>query len=426
MSNNSILEAKLNEESITLLKKLNNLENLSAYSSESVERVKLFIEKCSENHPWGKPYRIFTSIEDYALYHELHDEWHNLNLKERSTTKIPGVVNFHSAFRSFVCKQAEDKLSRRELLERVYSYKNKIRYDGNLGKDKPFEDWKKEFESHDEWKGLSISECKKKGGGGFITAFQKWLLKNVNSKKKRHEYISELFEIKSQGRPPKWVFKTIEEWKNYFDGVEDWRGYSTLDMLRTKEGTNFNMAFRSWCKKESNGDQEYRRQLLREIFPAKGRCTYKIGKQIVEFDSYPERIVGLMLLELNLMDKFERGKNFHVRVSDKNKSTIDFLVDDVFVEYHPLHFSEIQRGDTWKDAVKRKKNYITKPEYVSNDLLMVASIDELYPGLLKYWELSGCLSKECFNDLEKYVRNEVYKFDKKHPQLAKGAPIWTP
>ncbi len=352
MSQANNLAEILKKESVKLSKRLNAFTDIEKYPESSVSRVVDFIEECKTRGKKGRPYSVFTSIEDYALLYQLHPEWHALSTKEMCYASLPDAISFHSAFRGFVASQTEDKLERRELLSKVYTYKNKIRKVSGKSIYLTFDDWKNEFNSHPEWQGLSIKEFEEKYDASFIVGLQRWLLDNVSSKKKRREHVLSFFPRK----PNTWRFNSIDEWKEYFNSHPEWRGNSTLDIQRTKEGTNFNMAFRTWCKKEADSDEQKRQELFRTIFPPKGRCTYQIGNEVLEFDSYPERLVGLMLLEIGLVDKFETGKNLHVRVSEKYKSKLDFLVNDVFIEYHPLHFMDIQKNTRLRMSLNVKNH----------------------------------------------------------------------
>ena len=81
------------------------------------------------------------------------------------------------------------------------------------------------------------------------------------------------------------------------------------------------------------------------IFPIRGhRCSYQFDDgNVCTFDSYPERITGILLHSLGMIKKFEEGKNLHIRTNGSKQHSVDFKVGDVFLEYHPVSMGEVKK-----------------------------------------------------------------------------------
>jgi hypothetical protein len=62
-------------------------------------------------------------------------------------------------------------------------------------------------------------------------------------------------------------------------------------------------------------------------------CRLDLADQTVFFDSGEERVVAQLLHRYGLIRKFTEGENLHIRVGD-SRSTLDFKVGNVFIEYH--------------------------------------------------------------------------------------------
>ncbi|MDP2924997.1 MAG: hypothetical protein Q8N99_01355 [Nanoarchaeota archaeon] len=111
-------------------------------------------------------------------------------------------------------------------------------------------------------------------------------------------------------------------------------------------------------------------------------CFFDFGNGEVSFDSYHERIVGILLHKYGLIRDFKEDENLHVRTNGSKTNSIDFLVGDSLIEFHPVHWSEKQRGiDTIKKAGERKYKAITNPEYQKCYFWHVWEIEGIYEVL---------------------------------------------
>jgi hypothetical protein len=116
-------------------------------------------------------------------------------------------------------------------------------------------------------------------------------------------------------------------------------------------------------------------------------CLHINGKTI-GFDSKSERVVGQLLYRFGLVQDFIDGENLHIRTGTGLQS-IDFLVGNVLIEYHPLSMREVEQGRTLDWAGKRKKSYISRDAYQGHSFYHIWNFHQLYdlfkkdPDLLK-------------------------------------------
>jgi hypothetical protein len=124
------------------------------------------------------------------------------------------------------------------------------------------------------------------------------------------------------------------------------------------------------------------------------RCEFD-GKEVI-FDSYGERIVGILLNYVGLVDRFDEGENLHVRTNGNKLNSIDFLVDDIFIEYHPLSILDKKKGMTLEEAGQKKRDHITNPVYKDNGFYHIWQIAQLY-DVLKTERVNALLPDDCID-----------------------------
>ncbi|MBU0906848.1 MAG: hypothetical protein KKD18_06310 [Nanoarchaeota archaeon] len=120
---------------------------------------------------------------------------------------------------------------------------------------------------------------------------------------------------------------------------------------------------------------------------------YDFGYGPIDFDSMPERAIGILLNRYGLVKKFREGKNLHVKTNGNGHHSIDFLVGKTFIEFHPKSILEAKRGLTLEEAGERKRENITKPEYQGFWFWHLWEIDQMY-DILKDPEISKLIRKE--------------------------------
>ena len=300
-------------------------------------------------------------------------------------------------------KESPDGVSQ-ETIGRV---RKLVRYElENPGKNKPYrslediDDFVLYHNLHSEWQGKSTFEMRKdkeSGANAFYEAFNNWVKNETPNKKERKALTQKIFKPKETVWSP---YKTIDDWIGEYNRHSEWQGKSTSEMEKDKESGAgaFYGAFNKWAKNTAKTEKE-RKAYVRAIFPERNApFKYSFGNDEKHFDSYPERIVAILLNHYGLVDDFIEGKNLHVRTNGNKLNSIDFLVDKTFIEFHPLSIADNKNGLTLEQAGERKKENITNPEYTSFGFHHIWNIDQLYDVLLNNNLMNGSrnLSKKQF------------------------------
>jgi hypothetical protein len=116
-----------------------------------------------------------------------------------------------------------------------------------------------------------------------------------------------------------------------------------------------------------------------------------LADQTVFFDSGEERVVAHLLHRYGLIRKFIEGENLHIRVGD-SRSTLDFKVGNVFIEYHPLSMSERDEGITIEEAGERKRARLDYDKFPGHTVVHIWKLRQLYELLVKNPEINQLMS----------------------------------
>jgi hypothetical protein len=122
-------------------------------------------------------------------------------------------------------------------------------------------------------------------------------------------------------------------------------------------------------------------------------CRLDLPDQTVFFDSGEERIVAQLLHRYGLILKFIEGENLHIRVGD-SRSTLDFKVGNVFIEYHPLSMRERDEGLTVENAGERKRARLHHDKFPGHTVIHIWKLRQLYELLVENAEINQLMSPE--------------------------------
>ena len=239
-----------------LEQKLDEEIQKNIWSKESIDRVRKVVELIPTRK--NVPYRLFEEIEDYQLYYELHTEWKGKSTYEMRSDTESGVEAFYVSFILWTNKQTEDVKERKRLRQTIFKPKQKwIQYH-------TINDWVKEYESHPEWNGKSISEMQKdteSGGRTFYNAFYIWTISQTEDKKEQKKLRQTIFKPKR---------KTIDDWIKKYESHPEWNGKSTYEIQKDKESGAyaFYRELNKWTNKQTE-DVEERKRLRQTIFKPK-------------------------------------------------------------------------------------------------------------------------------------------------------------
>ena len=155
---------------------------------------------------------------------------------------------------------------------------------------------------------------------------------------------------------------------------ENFNGWSPIELEKDPEGDKVYSAI---------GRRGLMARLLEEeiIVKSKAPFYYDFRNKRVEFGSSPERTIGMLLHKYGLIKNFEEDENIHVK-GGEGQHSIDFLVGNTFIEYHPLGGYDVQRGrDTDAKMEQYKWENITKPEYQDTWFWHLTEVEQLYDVL---------------------------------------------
>jgi hypothetical protein len=120
--------------------------------------------------------------------------------------------------------------------------------------------------------------------------------------------------------------------------------------------------------------------------------TLQIGDQTLYFDSIPERVIGQLLLRYGLVSSLSEGENLHVITNDK-RASIDFLVEGVFIEFHPLSHGDRKRGLTLEQSHERKFDNIERPHLLGHDICFLEKLSDFYTLITTHPNLKPILNR---------------------------------
>ncbi len=283
--------------------------------------------------------------------------------------------------------------------------------------------FKREYETNPHFKGKSASELytdDKHGGARFYGK----LIKFCRTKAKG--------DMNLQRKMTNWLPKDRYEWDTLTsinDFIEEYNnnpelaGRSRTDMMNDygNIGAAFYAALRRFCDIETGGDKKKTKEMIKWIPYSDRFCHYDFGKGPIRFDSRPERTIAILLNKYGLLRSPEEDVNIHVPTNGKRKHSIDFLVGNTFIEYHPLHFSDIRAGLDFDDVFQKRWENITNPAYSEHWLWMIDKVSTLYdvlkdpevnPLMYKKYQM---MSKKEFSEDVRWARKATKKYDAAHP-----------
>ena len=101
----------------------------------------------------------------------------------------------------------------------------------------------------------------------------------------------------------------------------------------------------------------------------------------VYLDSNHERVVAQLLYKYGLIKQFKEGENLHVK-SGLSKITLDFKIETIFIEYHPLSRGERENNITIEEAGNRKIESLCQEKYPGHEVIHIWELRQLYNILL--------------------------------------------
>ena len=358
--------------------------------------------------PKNIDYSHLTTLEGWVEERKKHPEWDSYSTKDFKKDKKSGACKFYFAFSRWRRNQSKDEGEQKDDKSKPTAANDEKTNTTNLvfpPKQRDYshlaaiEDWIDERKKHPEWDSYftsDFSKDRKSGAGSFYEAFRRWC-KNQSTDKitkkidkiKVRTYMNAVFSLRNRDFSH---LITIEDWVEARRKQKEWDGYSTLDFSTDKESgaSAFYYAFRAWRKIQSTDentkeiDKNLQRNLTNAVFPPRVSSSYlfDFGFGNVSFDSFPERAIAILLNKYCIIESFHENINLHVRVNGKRKHSIDFLVDGVFLEYHPVSIIDRKEGRNTEQSGERKHQSITNPAYLSLPFVHIWEINQLYEKFL--------------------------------------------
>ncbi|MFA5077800.1 MAG: hypothetical protein WC488_05235, partial [Candidatus Micrarchaeia archaeon] len=176
---------------------------------------------------------------------------------------------------------------------------------------------------------------------------------------------------------------------------------------------------------------QIRKALVRSIFPerkAPFKYEFEQGK-VIHFDSYPERLIGLLLHKYGVVESFEELGNLHVKTNGRKQHSLDFLVGRRFIEFHPLNMRDKIARRTIQDVCDLKERSITDLAFSKENgfsMLFIWELDQFYSVVLQDQEIKMMLKEDYRSLTYEQFRadlNEAYQksiqYDVLHPKEKK-------
>lgn len=341
----------------------------------------------TNNSPFQRkfPRFNFKTLEEWRTYVNAHPEFSNKSYSE--IKKLKEGSWFYSCLNRWAHKESNgNRIKKHNLICKILKKQPSIPKSVFEWKNYGLEDWKNLFENKDGWEDKSVYDLREnKNFWNAYKAFGRWVRKRSDGD------IEVQRRLVTEVRPPLvsyWdMMDDLDDWRKYFLNNPDWRGLGSTEMMTEKDSRTFYTAFTRWLKHSCESKSEYK-QIFYSFFPEnlKGRkvCSYDFKGSTSYFDSLGERAIGILLFNYGLVDKYEEDVNLHVNVRQNSRTTIDFLVDNTLLEYHPLQMNEKRQGLTLND-IKKKKKGTPKSKYAKSRFYIFDKIHDLYKILKKEW-----------------------------------------
>ena len=337
--------------------------------------------------------------EEFINYFKSHPEFHNKDISQIQQDHHGGQ-GFFRAYRNFLKNSFTDPKTKfadhKKVMEKLYELFPRKNNDWSGFKTvKDFVDY---FNSHPEFQGKTISQIQldQLGGESFVKAYRKVLIDHytnpetkVTNYEKVREDIDKLFpHVKV--KQVDWIsFKKIDDYLSYLDKHPEWKSMSKGELQDSSIlGKLFYSHLRTFLKTmfvdvvTNKIDEDKLESKLREIFPVVStwKKAYEFdNRNKIIFDSRPERLVAIILNKYGILKDPREGINIHVKVNGRKRHSIDFLVSDAFIEFHPVfQFDERKNIKNNLEYMEYKKKNITNAEHLNKHLFHISKVKQLY------------------------------------------------
>ncbi|MBP6949219.1 MAG: hypothetical protein KBB50_04085, partial [Candidatus Pacebacteria bacterium] len=236
------------------------------------------------------------NIDDFKYEFGAHKEWHGLSTG--GIAKVEGGYSFYEAFLDRVQQSSKgDDTKYVEMMRQIFPHYTKLaeKIDRNHYL---LSDFKKEFDVHPEWHGLSTDGIGKvEGGRSFYKAFRTFVEQLSNGDCTKHvEMMRQIFpDYTKHAEKIDRNHYVLSDFKKEFDVHPEWHGLSTVGIYKVEGGTSFYKAFLGRVKQSSKGDDTKHVEMMRQIFPDYTKLAEKIDRNHYtlsdfkkEFDVHPE------------------------------------------------------------------------------------------------------------------------------------------
>jgi len=383
-----------------------------------------------------KNWTDFKTPEDFINYYNFHSELQN---KTRAQIWLDhqGGIAFVVAYSNFLKKYCRNPQTKRIDYSQVENKLNELfpRSRKDWEDCKTPEDCLNYYNSHPELHQKTRDQITdlKPGGQIFFKVYRRSLIKRftdyetkVTDYKKVNEKLDELFPRSKID----WSdLKTEEDLINFYNSHPEWKklGRSEMSKSAYAEIRGFYAKFRRYLEQKyvdsKTGQIDVSKVATRigEIIPSSPqKKPYKFDNgNIIIFDSRPERIIAILLNKYGLLKDPKERENVHIRINGKKQHSIDFLVNNVFIEFHPVTDHDKKRNIlNTSGYLDYKKRSITNNEHLNKPLYHIENIDQLYdvitnPSVNKSFN-TLLLSKERFKEDVKEAFKLAIKYDLTH------------
>jgi hypothetical protein len=251
----------------------------------------------------------YKTIEDWKSEYNGHPGWKGKNLQRKN--KKSEARSFYLSFYSWAKENSKGNNKRRELIQKIFKFCNKDWSSYNT-----LNDWKKEYNRHPGWKGMTTTDIQKNKGSDikkFYRAFWYWAKEKERNKEKRRSLIRNIFKA----RQSDWsLYNTIEDWKSEYNGHPGWKGKNL--QRKDKKWRAFYIGYSRWVKKKAK-TKEKRIELIQKIFKSQRRwLSYNtIEDWKSEYNGHP----GWKGMSLREIRKEEDGDKFYNAFIEWTKKT---------------------------------------------------------------------------------------------------------
>jgi hypothetical protein len=230
------------------------------------------------------------NFNDFKEEWSRHPEWSHSLIDER---QLKYRNSFYVALKIYIKKQTngDEEESARMMKEFFPEYRERV--DRN---NYTLEDYKKEWEEHPEWHGLSTKQIQSTNGLNFYRTFKNFAIKKANGNNDECERIMRKFfpNYKIIANKIDRRHYTFADYKKEWEEHPEWHGSTTGSVSLIEGGASFYLQFLKFAKNESRGDKDVYSKLMKEFFPEYGnrervdRSHYTFADYKKEWEEHPE------------------------------------------------------------------------------------------------------------------------------------------